>query len=79
MISAAEAREKSYNNNFFNKELQSIEEKIERACEEGSYFIVTNYIACNKTKDILEELGYKVTIEEGDFYYPSEMKISWSK
>lgn len=79
MISAAEAREKSYNNNFFNKELQSIEEKIERACEEGSYFIVTDYTLYDKTVDILEELGYKVTIEEGDFYYPPETTISWEK
>lgn len=79
MISAAKAREKSYNNNFFNKELKSVEEKIKRACEEGRYFIVTDYIVCDKTIDILEELGYKVTIKEGDFYCPSEMKISWEK
>lgn len=79
MISAAEACEKSYNNNFFNKELQSIEEKIKRACEEGRYFIATNYIACDKTIDILKELGYKVTINDGDIYYPPEMIIGWGK
>lgn len=79
MISAKEAREKSYNNNFFNKELQGIEKIIKEACKDGRYSVATNYIACDKAIDILKELGYKVTIDEGDIYYPPEMRISWDQ
>jgi len=74
MISAKEARDKSYNNNYFNKELQEIERIIKEACGDGRYSVSTNYIACDKAIDILEELGYKVTLNER-----LEMTISWEK
>jgi uncharacterized protein YaiI (UPF0178 family) len=79
MISAKEAREKSSNNSFFKRELQLIETMIENACKQGDYFIIKDYTLYDQTIDVLEELGYKVTVDEGDMFYPCQTKISWDK
>ena len=77
MISASEARKKTENNinNCATKELSEIMQEIDEAIEDGKFSISNDGYLQSKTKQRLEELGYKV--KTGSQYNESYYSVNW--
>ena len=77
MISAKEARKQSEQNKqgILNKEMEIIEEEINKAIVKGQDYTYIGSAISSKVKQILEQLGYKV--KYGQQYNESYTSIEW--
>ena len=77
LLSAEESRKRADEavDNALIKELQEIATKINAASKEGNYLYSDDGCLKPKTREKLEELGYKV--EVGNQYNQSWYSISW--
>lgn len=79
LITAKQAKEctNAYRKTIIDNEVKKIKEAIKNAMSERKYFTIIDGIINKDTRNIFENLGYKISIHQGR-YNEQHTVIDWS-